>query len=273
MEKFLTDVHTHSDFSFDGEEKLEVMVETAFKKGIAFYGIAEHVDFDVLITKGADFQRQIDAEEYFHCARHLQEDYAGCMNVLVGAEFGYSEEEKAHTMYLNIQKKYRPDFVVNSVHCENGEDYYYGQPFDGKDKKTAIRRYLQLIRKSLDAPYDYDIVGHIGYAVRYAPYTDKKITLAEFGEEFDDIFKTVIERNKILEVNSSNKGGDGLFFPNRELLKRYYELGGRKISFASDAHNKERILSCREEVVKELLEIGFTEITVPCCGEHIKIPL
>ncbi len=273
MEKFLTDVHTHSNFSFDGEEKLETMVETAFKKGIAFYGIAEHADFDVLLAKGEDFQRQLDVEKYFHCARHLQEDYAGCMNVLVGVEFGYSEEEKVHTMYLNMQKKHRPDFVVNSVHCDNGEDYYYGQPYVGKDKKTAYRRYLQLIRKSLDVPYAYDIVGHIGYATRYAPYADKKITIAGFEEELDDIFKTIIKKDKILEVNSSNKGGDGLFFPSSELLRRYYELGGRKISFASDAHNKERIAYGREEVVKELLKIGFTELTVPCCGEQVKIPL
>ena len=44
---------------FVEEEKLEVMVETAFKKGIAFYGIAEHADFDILLVKGADFQKQL----------------------------------------------------------------------------------------------------------------------------------------------------------------------------------------------------------------------
>ena len=57
------------------------------------------------------------------------------------------------------------------------------------------------------------------------------------------------------------------------IVKRYYELGGRAVSIGSDAHFKERIMDKREEVVKELKEIGFTYITVPDKKGYIKVEI
>ena len=44
-------------------------------------------------------------EEYFHTARHLQEDYAGVLNVLVGLEYGYDDDTRAHKAYLEVTEK------------------------------------------------------------------------------------------------------------------------------------------------------------------------
>ena len=277
MQKMLTDVHTHSTFSFDGIDTLDKMLEAAHKKGVAFYGVAEHFNYDSCEEYVKQEPQDIDAEAYFHKARHLQDDYAGCMNVLVGAEFGYTEDETAQKKYLAVYEKYRPDFVVNSMHSTDGWDYYLASKTyyraDGtvKDKKQAYREYLQLVKQSLDAPYPYDIVGHIGYCIRYAPYDDVSITLAEFGQEIDEILLGVIARDKILEVNTNYKGG--LCLPTEEILRRYYQLGGRKVSFASDAHGVGRIMEKREQIVTLLKEIGFTYITVPCKNEHIKVEI
>lgn len=276
MRKMLTDVHTHSTFSFDGIDTLDKMLEAAHKKGVAFYGVAEHFNYDSCEEYVKQEPQDIDEEAYFHKARHLQDDYAGCMNVLVGAEFGYTEDKTALNRYLAVYEKYRPDFVVNSIHNKDGWDYIVRKPYyhaDGtlKDKKQAYGEYLQLVKRSLDAPYPYDIVAHVGYCIRYAPYDDVSITLAEFGAEIDEVLKGVIQRDKILEVNSGYKGG--LCLATEEMLRRYYQLGGRKVSFASDAHNTERILEKREQIVALLKEIGFTYITVPCKNEHIKVEI
>ena len=176
MQKFITDVHTHSTYSFDGKTDLQDMLKTALAKGVAFYGVSEHFDYDAYLFRGDPVGT--DAEEYFHGARHLQEDFEGCMNVFIGGEFGYSQDARVQKFYQDLQEKYRPDFVVNSVHALDGNDYYHQKPFyqtdeTGKeilrDKKEVYKEYLRLIRRSLDAPYSYDIVGHIGYLTRYAP--------------------------------------------------------------------------------------------------------
>ena len=272
MEKFLTDMHTHSTFSHDGRNTAAEMLEKAQQMGVAFYGLSEHFDYDYDVEKLAPGQYKAPTtaheEEAFHVARHLQEDYEGVMNVAIGAEFGFSEKEEVQGRYAMSYEKYRPDFVINSVHSANGVDYYYH--VDEGEKGETYRNYLRLIRKSLDVPYHYDIVGHIGYLARYVSYEDRSFNLEQFGEEIDDILQTIIQKDKILEVNSSTKQLPQLCMPDLNILQRYYDLGGRKVSFGSDAHDTFRILEKREQIVVALKRIGFTYITVPFKGEHIK---
>lgn len=276
MKKFLTDMHTHSfPASHDGRDSLTTMLDEAQKKGVAFYGISEHFDYDYDICKmlPEEFRqtRNGDEEESFHIARHLQEDYEGVMNVAVGAEFGYSEKEDVWGRYALTYEKHRPDFVINSVHGGDGRDF--ARYTFTESKEEVYRMYLRLIRASLDAPYHYDVVGHIGYIARYVPFEDKRFSLTTFEKEIDDIFKTIIAKGKILEVNSSTKNLPQLCLPDVDLLQRYYDLGGRMVSFGSDAHFKERILDKREEICAALKKIGFTYLTVPFKGEYIKVEI
>ena len=274
MEKFLTDMHNHSaPASHDGRDSLATMLSEAQRKGVAFYGCSEHFDYDYdgdkLTPEEYARTRNGDEGEYFHAARHLQEDYEGAMNVAVGAEFGFTRNTDVQGRYATTYEKYHPDFVINSIHTIDGEDYCRRNFTESKGE--IYRSYLQLIRESLDVPYPYDIVGHIGYIARYVPFEDKRFSLEEFGKEIDDILKTIIAKDKILEVNSSTKNLPQLCLPDVDILQRYYDLGGRKVSFGSDAHFKERILDKREEICAALKKIGFTHITVPFKGEHIKV--
>ena len=278
MDKFMADIHVHSAYSFDSDAHLEKMLAAAQKKHADFYGASEHFNYDLIKDEKTAALFGIDEEAYFHGARHLQEDYAGCMNVLVGAEFGYTDDQRAQEKYCQIYEKYRPDFVINSIHSINGSDYYYKHLFFGetgapRNKKDVYGEYLRFVRESLDAPYPYDIVGHIGYLTRYAPYTDVRITCEEFGEQVDDILLAIIKKNKILEVNTSSKGLEDNFLPSEEILKRYYALGGRQVSFGSDAHDADRILDKWDEATGALKKIGFTYLTLPDKGEYLKIEI
>ena len=276
MAKLLTDIHTHSKFSFDGQSELAEILKKAHEMGLAFYGVSEHFECAAYFSTDNTERKRTDADAYFHAARHLQEDYAGCMNVLVGAEFGYQDDPSTQAEFLSIIEKYSPDFVVNSVHGMKSKDYYYRELYGDtiqRSKSETYGEYLSLVRRSLDAPYPYDIVAHIGYVARYVPFEDRSLSLEEFGEEIDDILKTIINKDKILELNSSNAGGVEPFLPSREILTRYFQLGGRKISFGSDTHSTARIADKRAELMEMLKEIGFTYITVPCRGEHIKVEI
>lgn len=275
MKKTLLDMHTHSTYSHDGQSSLKEMLETALQMGLTYYGVCDHFNYDYDYTKmSAELRIKLqDAppEEYFHGARHLQEDYAGCLNVIVGAEFGYSDDEQVKRRYQEEYRLYQPDYVMNSVHGVGGEDFCYCDL--AGERKDVYQMYLGLIRRSLDAPYPYDIVGHIEYVARYVPFAEKSISLEEFGAEMDDILQTIISKDKILEVNTSTKTLPQGTLPNERILRRYYELGGRKISFGSDAHSVERILDKWEQTVETLKKIGFTYLTVPIKGEYIKVEI
>ena len=276
MDRFIVDMHTHSTFSHDGREELQDMLAVAQKKGVAFYGVSEHFDFDydLSVLSNQDLCAKIltqSGERYFHAARHLQEDYEGVMNVAIGAEFGYSDDENVKARYVAEYEKFRPDYVINSVHCMDGKDFAHFQ-VEG-DKRRVYSAYLSTIRRSLDAPYPYHIVGHIGYAARYVPFEDVSFDLSVFGEQLDDIFRTIIQKDKILEVNTASKQLLQRSIPDKTLLKRYYDLGGRKLCFGSDAHFSSRIADKWEETVQTLKEIGFAYLTLPFRGEEVKIEL
>ena len=281
MEKFLTDLHTHTTYSHDGKNTPAEMLAAAQRAGLAFYGVSEHFDYDYDLSLVDEELRTAiqnsNPEAYFHALRHLQEDYEGVMNVAVGAEFGYSDKQEVQGRYALTYEKHRPDYVINSVHSMLGMDFAFADFVGDKkfcgDKKEIFGRYLKLVRDSLDVPYHYDIVGHIGYVARYVPFEDKTISLEEFGEQIDDILQTIIQKDKILEVNSANKTLPNRTIPAWNIVERYFALGGRKVSFGSDAHFVERIADKRGEVVEMLKKIGFTYITVPFRGEHIKVEI
>lgn len=273
----LSDVHTHSTYSADGKAPLAEMIAAAHAKGLSYYGVSEHFDYDYreqgILASGKPLA-YTDAPAYFAEARRLQEKYAKKgLRVLVGGEYGFAENAACYRAYGELSERFSPDFVVNSVHTCDGEDCYFTDYFRGKEKGYAYARYLEEVRKSLDAPYGYDVVAHIGYVSRNAPYPDKKMRYEEFPDVLDDILKTIVAKGKILEVNSSARGAGSEFLPDADILTRYFELGGRQVSFASDAHFAARIAEKRELVCGALKKIGFTNLTVPDCGKRIALEI
>lgn len=265
-----TDLHSHSDFSPDGTESLAVMLKRAEALRLSYYGISEHFDYDY-VADGIPFEngeppRLTDAETYFKTARALQK--GAKVRLLVGGEFGFTQNPKATEPYLRLIETYRPDFVINSVHTQGTFDYYDREAYASVPKQALYGEYLRLVLRSLDAPYTYDIVGHLGYCTRYVSYADPALRYADFREILDRIFDEIVARDKILEVNTSSPS----FLPGRELLEAYFRRGGRKISFASDAHASARIAHGWEEVVPILKDIGFAGVTVPDRGEHVFLP-
>lgn len=280
MKQMKTDLHTHTKFSPDGKDDIETMLAAAEKQGVSIYGISEHIDYDMRFQGICVYEKPFftDEEAYFRAAREKQKEFAGRVKVLVGAEFGYEDGEAVAKAYRNFYQKYKPDFIINSVHTVKGKDYCNGKPYRTENgqirpKSEVYGEYFALIKRSVEAEYYYDIVGHLGYCARYAPYEDKSASYEEFPEEWDSVLKAVVERDKILEVNSSNKQGVSPTLPNRDILERYYALGGRKISFGSDAHFKERIADKREFVLSMLKGIGFTVLTVPDGGKRIEVEI
>lgn len=278
--QILTDLHSHTAFSPDGRGEMEEMLATAYALGVGYYGLSEHFNFDMIVNdiplEGTKPQTPVAA--YFGRGRQLQKEYEGKMHVLVGGEFGYTDNPKAQVMYQELVDTYHPDFIIQSVHNLAEGDYAYGHGYtdeNGKvrDKEEVYEEYLGLVRRSLDVSHPYDILGHVSYCTRYAPYEDRRMRWQDYSKSIDDILLTVLRKDKILEINSSNKLGPSLTLPDTDILERYFELGGRKISFGSDAHFPSRIIEHREKVMDFLKAIGFEYVTVPVRGEHIKIEI
>lgn len=229
------------------------MIARAEALGLTYFGTSEHVEFSV--KDGAAIP-DIDCEAYFSEALKRK---AECHKTkyLIGIEFGFDERVQG-SEYLKVERVAPVDYVISSVHNLSGVDCYWRESFEGKDKQQFYTEYLLTVLKSLTCVYRYEIVGHIGYISRNAPYDDPALRVAECSDILDCILKKIIDLDKTIELNTSTRTAGSITLPNLEVLARYYELGGRNITFASDAHNTDRIGDKYAEAAQIAKSIGFS---------------
>ncbi|MDE5618209.1 MAG: histidinol-phosphatase HisJ family protein [Clostridia bacterium] len=252
---FIADCHSHCLHSHDSKTPVKEMLDGAVKKGAGYLALTDHCDKDCVLIPGFEWVRQIDLDAHIQELDKVKQEYTGVIEVGIGLELGYYAP--AGDMYAEITRKYPTDVIINSVHIVNCEDCYYPSYFE-RDRALAYGDYLRAVRRSIDAPYNYDIIGHIGYVARKAPYSDRALRYSEFPEMIDDILKAIIDKGKALEVNG--RGPDGTYAPTFDIVKRYRQLGGELVTFGSDAHNPDYILINYDKVVEGLKAAGFRYI-------------
>lgn len=256
------DTHVHTKNSHDGKLPIQSIVDLAKAQGLCYLCTTDHLDYDFEYGKNRApiSWPPLDLPAYYKewqiAKTALDNDKNSSLTLCLGIEASYDKSEKAKEKYKEIIREYPFDAVINSVHCVDGYDVYFKTAFLFKRKKHVYRRYLETILESLDAPYPYDIVAHIGYIAHGAPYRDKALKYSDFPEEIDAILKGIIERGKAMEINFHHD-----MAPGRDIVQRYYDLGGRKISYGSDAHRGD-ICKNFDDAVQMLKEIGFTHLCV-----------
>ncbi len=250
----LIDVHLHSEISFDSNEKPENYVNAAIRSGVNVIGFSEHYDYDAVID-GADIA-VADLNRYFSTLADLKRVNSN-VEILFGIEFGY--RDFAVSKYRELIDKFNFDYVINSVHTLAGRgDCFHDKFFEGSTLRQSYFDYLSAVLESVKADFDYQIVGHIGYVSRYR--RGGKLCYKDFSDIIDEILKEIIVRGKCLELNTSVGISENKFLPDVDIISRYLQLGGEKLSFGSDAH-KVGDYQRRSGVMKDFLKsVGVSRL-------------
>ena len=103
------------------------------------------------------------------------------------------------------------------------------------------RRYFHLMEDMVRSNPYIDILGHIDYISRYAPYEEPGIQYTRWTEDIDAVLRAVIETDTVLELNTRRFGTPINFKQLVPVYKRYRELGGRYVAIGSDAHTVDGI--------------------------------
>ena len=102
-------------------------------------------------------------------------------------------------------------------------------------------------------------MGHLGYPARYAPENEQGFSFENYSRELADILRLIIANEKFLEINSSTKS-EKPFMPSEDILKKYAALGGKYVTFGSDAHSGARYCEKIAEVEKIIKKYGLVSI-------------
>lgn len=253
----LADYHVHSTFSGDAKSDMEDIVKAAISGGLKEICFTEHNDIDFPYPKGEEGMFELNTDSYLYDLLSMRRDYGDKLKIGFGVELGMQTQiAQANADY---SKEYDFDFVIFSCHVVNGKDPYYPEYFEGRSEEEALREYFECIRDNLKIYKDYDVVGHLDYAVRYAPNTDKNYSYKQYRDIIDEILETVIRDGKGLEVNTAGIRKYCLkdVHPVTDILKRYRELGGKIVTVGSDAHAEGDIGADFDRAERALKAAGF----------------
>lgn len=242
------DFHIHSHISFDSHGDPAAMVAAAEKAGLREICFTDHLDYDPL---AAEQTLVFDTDAYNHAYDQLR---SSTVHIRRGMEFGMLPDNQ-QTLRADLQR--RPfDFVIGSVHFVDGLDPYFPPFWEGRSVQEAIQTSLEQTLACVKAHDDFDVLGHLTYLSKTQSNPRKApIPMEQYGQLVDEIFKTLIEKEKGIEINTSGMDVCGVYLPDREYLLRFRELGGKIVTVGSDAHGPARVGQYCHEAVKMVREI------------------
>ncbi len=268
-----TDCHLHSSFSSDSKAPLESMVCRGIELGLHTMCITEHIDYDYPEnSEGLDFLLDFDA--YKNELFRLKELYAPNIELLFGIEMGLMPY--LGPRYKEIARAYPFDFIIGSSHLVEGIDPYEPEYYERYGSKQGLFKYFESIYNNITAPdmVDFDVYGHLDYAVRYAPEKNAFFKFSDYSEIIDEILKLLIRKDKGIEVNASGyKAGLGVPNPHPDILRRYKELGGEILTIGSDAHMPEHMAYDYETLYQLLQSLNIKSYTLFKNRKPIEIAL
>lgn len=256
------DYHLHSNFSGDSDAAPESMIQKACELGLAGICFTEHHDPDgPAVEEGYPFL--VDFDTYFPAMKMLKEQYKDHIQIGIGMEF--TIQDHLSPVLSSLCRQYPFDFIIGSFHFINGQDPYYPEFFHNRDEQSAYEEFFALQLEALKKfdPSEIDTLGHLDYIVRYGPNQNQYYSYEKYASLIDPILVYLLENRIALEVNTGGlKYGLGEPNPCTDILKRYYELGGRMITIGSDAHRPEHIAYDFQKCRKVLMETGFEGYTI-----------
>ena len=228
------DYHMHTIVSFDGHDRGLQMAQAAKARGLKEICFTDHLDYDPLGKMGV---LAFDTAAYN--AEYDQLEVDG-LKIRRGMEFGMTVDNRAQ--FKEDLKRRNFDFVLGSVHFVDDLDVYFAEYWHDKTVFQAERRYLEATLDCVRLHDDFDVLAHLTYigkaACHHAP---RPVPFEEHRELIDEILKTVADKGKGLEMNTSGVDRCGGFLPTADYFRRFKELGGEIVTIGSDAHTASRV--------------------------------
>lgn len=254
----ICDIHTHSNNSFDAENTVEEMCQSALNKGLFALGITDHCEAPEILlgseSEYGDFSKLIPKSNYKTSV--MQDKYKGKIKILKGIELG----EPMHSAECTKKALCFGDFdiIIASVHnLRNKPDFYY-MDFKKEDTETILNMYFDELLETASFE-SFCTLAHLTYPLRYIKRDTGEIpSLLPYREKIDCIYETLIKNDKSLEINVSGLfKGLGETLPAFDEIKRYHNLGGKYITLGSDAHNINDVGRDIEKGIELAYKAGF----------------
>ena len=258
---YLSDIHTHSQISFDSEAPLRDMAEAAIAAGLHELCVTDHCD---LLDADGNLDEHFDWMGAKAQYREVLPHVAGRLTLRLGIELGSIVYRPDIARRILTEGGEDVDFVLGSVHnwigVRNNRDLYYTDYTNNpalcrEAMANALDSSLRMVREYGDC---FDSLAHIIYPPRYMRRDGQELSLTLYEEEIRQIFAKIAATDHALEVNTWR----GVDVSGWQFLLRWYrECGGKYVTLGSDAHAPGDVAKGIREVIPLLQAAGFDRVT------------
>ena len=247
------DQHLHSDFSVDSEEKAENYLAEAVRRGVTRFITTEHLELDwnnEHVDYIPDFKKQRAQNE------ELSKRFSS-VDIMQGVEIGYKSALKDR--FRKILDENGFDLVNLSVHDYKGYDMYFYDPKLAPVDEMLKGNFSQ-IEDAVKSDIDFDVLCHVDYAFKSARHYEKSLKIDLYEGFLKNIFTTVIERGKALEINLKVQRGIDSKEHVDYILSLYRSLGGKYVTLSGDTHALSEYLKDVEKYAAIIKANGFDSL-------------
>ena len=264
----IMNLHTHTCHSYDGaDETVAERVQAAKALGLQIMAVTDHVELNRYYPAeayGAEENEQFTyhfSDAYAQSVYFTEKEQQRCegLKLLCGAEFGQIMQapDIANALY---QADTRLDIVLASVHELNGMPDFYYLDYSKLDIPALITQYFDEVLATAQTDC-YDVLAHLTYPLRYIP-DRQAYDITPHLPVIDEIFRTLIAKEKALELNGSGLRYDKPFTdPDLPLIHRFREMGGKYLTVSTDAHSEKYLGFGIDKLEEMARQAGFSALT------------
>ena len=217
------DMHNHTDFAKDGTMSVEDLCKFAGQIGIGV-GVCEHFDYNIGRIPKLDVPAYICAYEKYKSDRFL-----------LGIEIGLTDI--GHELNSQMAALEGFDYINGSVHTTNDVSIFEIHKQQDLDMRQFYENHFAFMLDMVRKNDFFHILCHIDYIFRMYVGKWQKVDYFAFSDYYDAVFKTLIEKGIVLEINTVRLHEAEPLADLCVLYRRYKDLGGQYVAVGSDAHH------------------------------------
>jgi histidinol-phosphatase (PHP family) len=228
------DYHTHTTFSPDGDSSPEAMCRRAIELGLPEIGFSEHWDVGPLEEQPRFFQ----PEPWYAELERLRHLFAGQLTVRAGVEIAEPHLYPKESAEVLTRAPF--DYIIGSVHWVGPHFMFDAEYFHQHTADEVYQSYFAELERMV-AVADIDIVAHLDIPARNAIPIFGYDPL-RYEDQIRAVLDIVIRRGLALDINAAGmrKLSQNLM-PDARIIKWYAEMGGRRVTLGSDAHEDTQV--------------------------------
>jgi len=250
----LHDYHIHSNYSADSNASMEEICRCAVSLGVEEIGIADHYD----LHPDESPRDWLRLEPWLQELERCRAEFDGRLIIRAGIEIGEPHLFQTETRAMLARAPF--DYAIGSLHWV-GRSAVFKRAFFERPAEEAFGSYFTELER-MTRIGGFDVLGHLDVPARasfdhYGSYDPRS-----YEELIRPVLQNCITHGIALDVNTSAlRRRAQILLPGVEILRWYLEMGGRHVTFGSDAHRIEQVAENFDVALEAMRAAGLTHLT------------